>query len=129
MVLLLANQIFSPFIAATVAVAASVWITGAFHEDGLADTADGLGGGMSRDRKLEIMRDSRIGTYGGAALILALLLRVGALEGLVDVNPWGAALALTISGGISRMMALSVLFLLPPAGRMGRPLRRANPDI
>ena len=65
----------SPLIAAAFALSFLLLATGAFHEDGLADTADGLGGGMTIERKLEIMKDSRIGTFGGAALIMSLLLR------------------------------------------------------
>lgn len=66
--------------AATVlAVTVMVMITGAFHEDGLADSADGLWGGLTPERRVEIMRDSRLGTYGGAALCLSLLLRVALL--------------------------------------------------
>ena len=57
------------------AIIFTVIVTNAFHEDGLADTFDGFGGGWTRERVLEIMRDSRIGTYGGVALILSLLLR------------------------------------------------------
>jgi adenosylcobinamide-GDP ribazoletransferase len=71
-----------PFVAALLAVAATMLITGALHEDGLADTADGLGGGDTRERKLEIMRDSRTGTYGVAALIFSVLLRAAALAAL-----------------------------------------------
>src|ERR1700686_482309 len=62
-----------PLLGATLAVAATLAVTGCLHEDGLADTFDGLGGD-SRERKLEIMRDSRIGTYGACALTLSLLL-------------------------------------------------------
>ncbi len=58
-----------PFVSAALAVAATLLVTGCLHEDGLADTVDGFGGGASRERKLEIMRDSQIGTYGAAALI------------------------------------------------------------
>lgn len=61
---------------AVLAVAAGLLVTGAMHEDGLADVADGFGGGRRPERKLEIMRDSRLGTYGAAALCLALVLRV-----------------------------------------------------
>ncbi len=79
-----------PFLAATLAVAVAVVATGALHEDGLADVADGFGGGATRERRLEIMRDSRIGAYGGAALVLALALRIGALATLLDrIRPRG----------------------------------------
>ena len=80
------------FVCAVLAVAATLLITGCLHEDGLADTADGFGAGGTPERKLEIMRDSQIGTYGTAALILSLLLRVGAIASLAD--PALAALAL-----------------------------------
>jgi adenosylcobinamide-GDP ribazoletransferase len=65
-------------------VAATLLLTGCLHEDGLADTADGFGASGSAERKLEIMRDSQIGTYGAAALILSLLLRAGAIASLTE---------------------------------------------
>src|SRR6266853_883622 len=65
-----------PLVGAALAVTATLAATGCLHEDGLADTFDGLGGGAGRERKLEIMRDSRIGTYGACALVMSLLLRV-----------------------------------------------------
>ena len=71
--------------------ALTVLLTGAFHEDGLADTFDGLGGGATRERALEIMKDSRIGTFGVAALVLTLLIKIAALSALpVDVRDCGA---------------------------------------
>jgi adenosylcobinamide-GDP ribazoletransferase len=70
---------FGALAAATLATAIAVWLTGAFHEDGVADSADGLLGAVSRERALEIMKDSRIGTYGAAALTLVLMLRVALL--------------------------------------------------
>lgn len=60
----------------------TVWMTGAFHEDGVADTFDGLGGGVTRERALTIMKDSRLGTYGTLALMLTLLLKLAALNAL-----------------------------------------------
>jgi len=71
-----------PFAAATLAVAATALATGCLHEDGLADTADGFGGGRNSARVLDIMRDSRIGTYGVVALIVSFLLRIAALASL-----------------------------------------------
>jgi adenosylcobinamide-GDP ribazoletransferase len=73
-----------PILSSVLAVAATVLITGALHEDGLADTADGFGARASRERKLDIMRDSEIGTYGTSALILSFMLRAGALVSLAD---------------------------------------------
>ena len=73
-VFLAAHQLVSLGSAVLVCVAATVALTGAFHEDGLADTFDGVGGGTSKSRALEIMRDSRVGTYGTLAVVVALLL-------------------------------------------------------
>src|SRR5271167_906470 len=85
---------------AALSVAATLAATGCLHEDGLADTADGFGGGKTRERKLEIMRDSRIGTYGVCALVLSLLLRVSALASLAD--PGAVAWALIGAHGAGR---------------------------
>ncbi len=120
-----------PFLAATLAVATGALITGALHEDGLADVADGFGGGTTRERRLEIMRDSRIGAYGGVALVLALALRIGALATLLDRTGSGAALALVLAAALSRSAALAPMVLLDPARRdgaaaaVGRPGRPA----
>jgi adenosylcobinamide-GDP ribazoletransferase len=80
-----------PLVAAALAVAAGMAATGCLHEDGLADTADGLGGD-SRARKLEIMRDSRLGTYGACALAMSILLRWSALASIADAGAVGLAL-------------------------------------
>ena len=74
-----------PFICAVLAIAALIAATGALHEDGLADIVDGFGGGR-RARKLEIMRDSRLGAYGAIALTLALILRVAALSSAISLG-------------------------------------------
>ena len=81
-----------PWIAALLALGVTVWLTGALHEDGLADAADGFGGGRDRERKLAIMRDSRIGSYGVLALILSLGLRAAALAALAEPAAVMAAL-------------------------------------
>jgi adenosylcobinamide-GDP ribazoletransferase len=104
-----------PLVAATLAIAALVALTGALHEDGLADVADGFGGGATRVRKLEIMRDSRLGSYGAAALGLSLMLRVFALAALTERGLWGAALALIAAGAVSRVAGLLPLLSLAPA--------------
>jgi adenosylcobinamide-GDP ribazoletransferase len=95
--------------------AAVVAATGALHEDGLADVADGFGGGATRARKLEIMRDSRVGAYGATAIALALILRVGALTAALDGGFWRGAFSLTLVAALSRAAALTPLALLPPA--------------
>jgi adenosylcobinamide-GDP ribazoletransferase len=87
---------------AVAVTAFSVYVTGAFHEDGLADTADALGGYVSRERALEIMKDSRIGSYGTAAMVLALLLRV-ALIARLSHGHW---VAIVMYGSIARVTPL-----------------------
>ena len=75
--------------AAPLALCASLWITGAFHEDGLADASDGIGGGWSREQVLKIMGDTRLGTYGGATLCLYLLAKAALLAALGE-STWCA---------------------------------------
>jgi adenosylcobinamide-GDP ribazoletransferase len=113
----LVAQPAAPWVAAVLSTAFSVWLTGAFHEDGLADTADGLGGVVSRERALEIMKDSRIGTYGAAALVLALLTKVLLLGLLVQAGgALQAALAVFAAHVTSRLMPLWVIRSLPHVG-------------
>src|ERR1700684_22737 len=112
-VLLLADRIWSPVVASLLAVAASMAITGALHEAGLADTADGLGGGASVERRLAIMKDSRIGTYGTLALVFSLSLRVTALA---DMPLWTAAAALVSAHAAARVTPAFVINALPYAG-------------
>jgi adenosylcobinamide-GDP ribazoletransferase len=99
--------------AAALAVVAGVLATGALHEDGLADTADGLGGGRDREHRLAIMKDSRIGSYGALALILAIVLRVVLLAGMA---PWTGALALVVAHGGARAVAVIVMAAVPYGG-------------
>jgi adenosylcobinamide-GDP ribazoletransferase len=96
-------------VAATVAVAASLLLTGALHEDGLADTADALGGGATRDRIFAILKDSRIGTFGAAALASTMLLRVAALARIGSAAP----AALVLSQAVSRVAPTVLLAALP----------------
>jgi len=103
-------------VAAALAIAALTFATGAFHEDGLADTADGFGGGATVERRLAIMRDSLIGSFGGSALALAFILRVSSLSGITDRLPLCAAAGLVIIAAfLSRISALYVLIALPSA--------------
>ena len=99
-----AEKIFSPSISLWLAMSFSLLLTGAFHEDGLADTADGFGGAFERDKKLHIMKDSRIGTYGAAALFMALL---GKYLLLADNHE--IVLALLIAYPLSRATAVSLI--------------------
>lgn len=79
---------------ATVAIAAGLAITGALHEDGLSDAADGLGGGRDREHRLAIMRDSRIGAYGALALGVLLLARASLFMTLLEIPPLDAVILL-----------------------------------
>lgn len=102
-----------PMPAAALALASTMLATGALHEDGLADTADGFGGGRSRESKLEIMRDSRLGTYGACALLLSVLLRWSALAGLAE--PWPVAMALVAAHAAARSLLPVFMRCTPPA--------------
>ncbi|WP_298257180.1 adenosylcobinamide-GDP ribazoletransferase [Bradyrhizobium sp.] len=99
--------------AAVLALSATVLITGAIHEDGLADTADGLGGGNSRDSRLEIMRDSRIGSYGACALGLSILARWSGLTNIAE--PGSVASALMVAHVAARAQLPVFMWLVPPA--------------
>ena len=108
------------FVAATLALLTTVLVTGGLHEDGLADCADGFGGGTTRDRKLAIMRDSRVGSYGALAIGFSLLLRAGALSGLLDRAGVGIACAASIgAAAASRGFGLLPLAVLGPARSNG----------
>jgi adenosylcobinamide-GDP ribazoletransferase len=104
-----------PSLAAVAAVATLVLVCGGLHEDGLADYADGLSAGRSRDERLAIMRDSRIGAFGAIALTLALVARVAAIAALVGGGAGHAAAALILVGAASRLGALVPLTALAPA--------------
>lgn len=110
------------------AVGFSLLITGALHEDGLCDTADGLGGGATKERRLEIMRDSRIGTYGAAALGLALICRVGAYIGLLNLVYWQAILVLAACGAFSRAMVVDMMWATKAARTDGLAVHAGRPD-
>ena len=92
--------------AACLGVGFGTLVTGGLHEDGLADTADGLGGGRTTERKLEIMKDSSLGSYGTSALILTYLLRVTMLASLTSHSTIICACILTASGGRTSMVIL-----------------------
>jgi adenosylcobinamide-GDP ribazoletransferase len=102
-----------PLPAGALALATTLVATGCLHEDGLADTADGFGGGTTRERKLEIMRDSRIGSYGACALMLSLLLRGSALASLAE--PALVAGALVAANASARATMPALMWLVPRA--------------
>ena len=104
-------------VAAALALAAAALLTGGLHEDGLADTADGLMGGQTKERRLEIMKDSRIGSYGTLALLLVTLIRWSALTTLIAMEQhWPALIA---AGALSRAPMAVLIAALPNARGTG----------
>ncbi|AAN51403.1 adenosylcobinamide-GDP ribazoletransferase [Leptospira interrogans] len=93
----------------------SVLITGGFHEDGLADVCDAFGGGWSKEKILEIMKDSRIGTFGSIGLILSLGLKYLLLVNLFKISPWIFLFTSWFSHSASRWFALLLMMLIPYA--------------
>lgn len=119
----------SATMAAIVCVGSMVWVTGALHEDGLADCADGMGGGRTRERKLEIMRDPRIGTYGVLALVLSVGARVAVLSVLFSAGPWIAFGAIMASQSLSRGFAMLISSQLDQARPDGAAARLGRPSL
>jgi adenosylcobinamide-GDP ribazoletransferase len=115
-----------PALAAVLAVAVQVLLSGGLHEDGLADLADGFGGGRTREEKLQIMRDSRLGSFGAVALILALLARIGAIAALAQPATVGAVLL--AAGAISRAMMPPLMLWLAPARSDGLAAASGRPQ-
>lgn len=112
-----AAQVWDGVLPAMLAIAVGVLVTGAFHEDGLADTFDGLGGGTEPARRLEIMKDSRIGTFGALGLGLVLALKVAALAQLA---PPLAALGLLCAHAGGRTAAVLAMAALAPVGQSAK---------
>ena len=117
----------TPGLAAVFAIGAQVWLTGALHEDALGDVADGFGGGATPEAKLEIMRDSRIGVYGVAALALTLAARVFALAAIAE--PVAVLGALIVAGAVSRGAMVAVMTRLAPARSDGLGAAAGRPTI
>ncbi len=107
---------FSPLVVAVLGTVLSVLMTGAFHEDGLADVADGLGGTLDRNRALEIMKDSRVGAFGAIAVVLALMVKVSLLALLGSLNATLMCVALFTAHVVSRTWPLLTIRLLPHVG-------------
>lgn len=128
-VLVGAHQWWTALVAAVLSTAATVWLTGGFHEDGLADTADGLGGTVGRERALEIMRDSRVGSYGALALTLALLAKTVLLAGLLDQGSRRAVAAVLLAHVLSRCAPLLVMAWLHYVGAEGGKAKPMADDI
>jgi len=112
-VLWCASRCWPMAVAVGLSMAATLWLTGAFHEDGFADTCDGLGGAVTRERALEIMKDSRIGAFGAIGIVTMLGLKAATLVTL----PLATALpALVLGHTASRAAATAVMLMLPYAG-------------
>jgi adenosylcobinamide-GDP ribazoletransferase len=119
---------FPPPLAAPLAICTLALVSGAMHEDGLADCADGFAGGATRERKLEIMQDSRIGTFGAVALALSLYLRAASLAVIADESLGLACAVLIGAAALSRTEALMPLALLPPARENGAGFAAGPPE-
>ena len=125
---MLPDSPFAPLLAAVLSTVASVLLTGGFHEDGLTDVVDGLGGSHNRERALDIMKDSRVGAFGVLALVLALLCKVallailGSVEGIplawdeAPFSSWYICTALLTGHVASRGLPLLLIRLLPHVG-------------
>jgi adenosylcobinamide-GDP ribazoletransferase len=111
-----ARVLLPPLVAATLAVVAGVLLTGAFHEDGLGDTADAFAGGTDRDSTVRILKDPRLGSFGVLAVAASLLLRVAAVAALA---PAAALAALPAAGALSRAAAVTAMTTLPAATDSG----------
>jgi adenosylcobinamide-GDP ribazoletransferase len=126
LVLMAASELnLAPIACAMLGLAAAALLTGALHEDGLADTVDGFAGGRTRAEKLEIMRDSHIGAFGVLALVFSVGIRAALLSGVP--GPGTALLVLVVSGAVSRAPLAVIAIRLDPArkdglsGTLGRP--------
>jgi adenosylcobinamide-GDP ribazoletransferase len=128
-VYVLASALSAPaLVAAALAVTATALLTGALHEDGLADMADGFGGGRTIEDTLSIMRDSRTGAYGALALVLSVTIRVGALAAFAQAP--GAALgALIAAHAGSRAGMAALMHLLSPARSDGLAASAGRPGF
>ncbi|MFZ4877243.1 adenosylcobinamide-GDP ribazoletransferase [Janthinobacterium sp. Mn2066] len=116
-VYLLASCFLPSTVAVLLAVAAGIYLTGAFHEDGFADMCDGFGGGYTRERVLEIMKDSRIGAYGAIGILCLLAIKCVALASL---PPAAVVAALLIAHPLSRLAAVSLIWCMDYARDEGK---------
>lgn len=128
-VLWAASLLFPSVVAVLFSMTATLLLTGGFHEDGLADTWDALGGAVDRERALSIMKDSRIGSYGALALLAVLGLKAAALTALAGAGLMSAVAALLLAHTASRAAAVTLIRVLPYAGDLAhakaKPLARS----
>jgi adenosylcobinamide-GDP ribazoletransferase len=111
------SELVPPLVAAAVAVAVGLLVTGAFHEDGLADVADAFGGGWTVERRLEILKDSRHGTYGVAALATSIVIRVACAASIV--SPAALFASFVAAHALGRSAAVVAMRTAPPATESG----------
>lgn len=127
------SAIFPNPVAVILMMVCSLMLTGAFHEDGLTDMADGIGGGMTLERRLTIMKDSRIGTYGAATLVMALLSKYVLLTELASLTSMVPVIVVAYS--LSRVVAASLIYDMPyvsdPDSSKSKPLanRQSKVDL
>jgi adenosylcobinamide-GDP ribazoletransferase len=115
-----------PIASALIGLASVILVTGALHEDGLSDVADGLGGGSTVEKKLKIMHDSRIGAYGVLAVVFSVGIRATVLGGLP--TPELAAITMVAAGALSRGLLPVTIYMLRPARKSGLGYRAGSPD-
>jgi adenosylcobinamide-GDP ribazoletransferase len=106
----------APLVVAALGTALGILVTGAFHEDGLADVADGLGGSLDRNRALEIMKDSRVGAFGAIAIVMALITKVALLAQLAALSAVLLCAGIFMAHVVSRTWPLLLIRLLPHVG-------------
>ena len=116
------------FFSAALALAVGALVTGALHEDGLSDVADGFGGGQSREHRLEIMRDSRIGAYGALALCLVTLARASLLVALLDLRPLDTIVLIACAAAFSRALIVDLMWATRPARSDGLSVAAGRPS-
>ncbi|HEU4496510.1 MAG TPA: adenosylcobinamide-GDP ribazoletransferase [Flavobacterium sp.] len=109
----LLHFIFPDAVCIILSLAASVLLTGAFHEDGFADVCDGFGGGWTKEKIMEIMKDSRIGAYGAIGLILLFALKIAVLIGLMQLDLWFCLKSVMLAHVLSRFAAVTAIFTHP----------------
>lgn len=112
----LTGEVFTGLVPATTGVVFGLLVTRGLHEDGLADTADGFGGGWTVDRRLAIMKDSRLGTYGTLALIVSVLMRVGLIAAIPRDD---MVLVLIATHALARAGSVLMMLVLHPASQEG----------
>ena len=113
----IASVFWPPLVAVVLATVAGIWLTGAFHEDGFADVCDGFGGGMTPERVLDIMKDSRVGAYGAIGICMMLVFKIALL---VSLPPVYAVSALLIAHPLSRLASCTLIWRLEYARLEGK---------